>query len=172
MRRQQERFFACGEYTPPPAVAAEFRRGVFHPRRSCRPFAKPGWGFSPRHSSCSQFPDGWYTPTRTDGSPPRLSWGYPGLIFHWKYPRFFSEELRWLATYVALSRPPSLAQLISVGLPDELRSIIESGPPEGILSRFDDMFKEKEEATHIKAAEILRELGWDRTPRLVAGYLW
>ena len=44
----------------------------------------------------------------------------PGLIFHWKFPRFFSEELRWLATYVALSRPPSLAQLISVGLPDEL----------------------------------------------------
>ena len=71
---------------------------------------------------------------------------------------------------MALSRPPSLAQLISVGLPDELRSIIESGPPEGILSRFDDMFKEKEEATHIKAAEIMRELGWDRTPRLVAGY--
>ena len=55
----------------------------------------------------------------------------PGLIFHWKFPRFFSEELRWLATYVALYRPPSLAQLISVGLPDDLRSIIEGGPPEG-----------------------------------------
>ena len=24
----------------------------------------------------------------------------PGLIFHWKFPRFFSAELRWLATYV------------------------------------------------------------------------
>ena len=87
----------------------------------------------------------------------------PGLIFHWKFPRFFSEELRWLATYVALSRPPSLAQLISVGLPDELRNIIEGGPPEGILSRFNDMFKEKEEATHLKAAEVMRELGWDAT---------
>ena len=87
----------------------------------------------------------------------------PGLIFHWKFPRFFSEELRWLATYVALSRPPSLAQLISVGLPDELRKIIEAGPPEGILSRFNDMFKEKEEATHIRAAEVMRELGWDAT---------
>ena len=85
----------------------------------------------------------------------------PGLIFHWKFPRFFSEELRWLATYVALSRPPSLAQLISVGLPDELRKTIEGGPPEGILSRFLDMFKEKEEATHIRAAEVMRELGWD-----------
>ena len=87
----------------------------------------------------------------------------PGLIFHWKFPRFFSPELRWLATYVALSRPPSLAQFISVGLPDNLRNIIEDGPPEGILSRFCDMFKEKEDATHIRAAEVMRELGWDTT---------
>ena len=85
------------------------------------------------------------------------------MIFHWKFPRFFSEELRWLATYVALSRPPSLAQLISVGLPDELRNIIEAGPPESILSSSNDMFKEKEGATHIRAAEVMRELGWDAT---------
>ena len=52
----------------------------------------------------------------------------PGLIFHWKFPRFFSAELRWLATYVALSRPESLAQLISVGIPGDLRDIIEGGP--------------------------------------------
>ena len=63
--------------------------------------------------------------------------------------------------YVALSRPPSLAQLISIGLPEELRSIIEGGPPEGILSRFCDMFKEKEDATHLRAAEVMRELEWD-----------
>jgi len=85
----------------------------------------------------------------------------PGLIFHWKFPRFFSEELRWLATYVALSRPPSLQQLISVGMPIELRAIIEGGPPEGILTRFKDMFYEKEEFTHRKAAEILVKLGWN-----------
>ena len=83
--------------------------------------------------------------------------------FHWKFPRFFSEELRWLATYVVLSRPPSLAQLISVGMPHDLRDIIQGGPPEGILSRFNDMFKEKEDATHIRAAEVMRELGWDAT---------
>jgi hypothetical protein len=84
----------------------------------------------------------------------------PGLIFHWKFPRFFSEELRWLATYVALSRPPSLAQLISVGIPSDLRNIIEGGPPQGILSKFDDMFKDKEDATHLRAVEVMRELGW------------
>ena len=60
-----------------------------------------------------------------------------------------------------MSRPPSLAQLISIGLPEELRGIIEGGPPEGILSRFCDMFKEKEDATHLRAAEVMRELGWD-----------
>ncbi len=87
----------------------------------------------------------------------------PGLIFLWKSPRFFSKELRWLATYVALSRPPSLPQLISSGLPEDLRNMIEDGPPEGILSRFNDMFKEKEDATHIRAAEVMRELGWDAT---------
>ena len=40
---------------------------------------------------------------------------------------------------------------------------IEAGPPEGILSRFNDMFEEKEKATHIRAAEVMRELGWDAT---------
>ena len=87
----------------------------------------------------------------------------PGLIFHWKFPRFFSAELHWLATYVTLSRPPSLAQLISVGLPDDVRNIIQGGPPDGILSKFNGMFKEKEDATHIRAAEVMRELGWDTT---------
>ena len=50
-----------------------------------------------------------------------------------------------------------------MGLPDQLRDIIEGGPPEGILSRFNDMFKEKEEATLLRAAEVMRELGWDAT---------
>ena len=84
----------------------------------------------------------------------------PGLIFHWKFPRFFSPELRWLATYVALSRPQSLAQLISVGIPADMRDIIEGGPPESILSKFNDMFSELETATHLRAAEVMRELGW------------
>ena len=84
----------------------------------------------------------------------------PGLIFHWKFPRFFSEETRWLAIYVALSRPPSFRQLISVGLPTGLRDIIEGGPPKGILTRFDAMFKELEESTHLRAAQIMAEMRW------------
>ena len=84
----------------------------------------------------------------------------PGLIFHWRFPRFFSEELRWLATYVALSRPPSFKQLISIGIPDSLRDIIEDGPPEGILSRYDAMFNDVEEETRMRASELLARLGW------------
>ena len=61
---------------------------------------------------------------------------------------------------MALSRAPSLAQLISVGIPADLRDIIEGGPPEGILSRFAAMFEDREAATHLRAAEVMRELGW------------
>ena len=81
----------------------------------------------------------------------------PGLIFHWKFPRFFSPELRWLATYVALSRPPSLAQLISIRIPDDLRGLIEGGPPEGIHMRFSAMLGEAAQATHLRAAEFMLE---------------
>ena len=84
----------------------------------------------------------------------------PDLIFHWRFPRFFSEELRWLATCVTLSRPPSLKQRISIGIPASLRDIIEGGPPDGILSRFSAMFDDTEKATHLAASELLTRLGW------------
>ena len=91
----------------------------------------------------------------------------PGLIFHWTFPRFYSEEMRWLATYVALSRPLSLAQFLSVDMPPTLRSILEGGPPEGIISRFNEMFAENEQFTAEKAKEMLQTLGWESTGRAV-----
>ena len=72
----------------------------------------------------------------------------------------FSEELRWLATYVTLSRPPSFKQLISIGVPSSLRDVIEGGPPDGILSRFAAMFKDIEDDTHLRASELLTHQGW------------
>ena len=84
----------------------------------------------------------------------------PGLIFHWKFPQVVSEELRWLATCVALSRPPSLARLIFIGMSADLRGIIEGGPPENVLLKFASLFQERKEATHVRAAEVMRELGW------------
>ena len=65
-----------------------------------------------------------------------------------------------MVTYVALSRPPSFAQLLSLGLPADLRDIIEGGPPEGILSRFAGMFDDIEEATRLRASELMVRLGW------------
>ena len=41
----------------------------------------------------------------------------PGLAAHWKFPKNLSPEALWLAHYVILSRPRSLANLLSFGLP-------------------------------------------------------
>ena len=65
-----------------------------------------------------------------------------------------------MATCVALSRPPSFKQLISIGIPGSLRDIIEGGPPEGILSRFAAMFNDIQEETQLRASELLAHLGW------------
>ena len=53
---------------------------------------------------------------------------------------------------MALSRPPSLAQLISVGMPDNLRDLLESGPPPGIISRVDDVGKEQKRRNEHKSS--------------------
>ena len=82
----------------------------------------------------------------------------PGLIFHWKFPHLSSEELRWLAAFIVLSRLFSLAQLIFIGIPADLRSIIEDGPPENVLLKCASLFQERKEATHMGAAEVMREL--------------
>ena len=46
---------------------------------------------------------------------------------------------------------------------DELRDVIQGGPPPGILSRFHDLRKWKEDAMHTQALEVMRELGWNTT---------
>jgi hypothetical protein len=40
---------------------------------------------------------------------------------------------------------------MSVDLPDDIKKPIQGRPPEGILSSFDDMFREKKLDTHKKA---------------------
>ena len=84
----------------------------------------------------------------------------PRLIFHWRFPRRMTKEMRWLGTYVALSRPPSFQQLISVGMPKDFRATLEGGPPDGILTKFAEFFFEKEAATAEKLKDILKKVGW------------
>ena len=37
----------------------------------------------------------------------------------------------------------------------------EGGPPEDILTRFNDMFQDLDVATHLRAEEVMRDLGWN-----------
>jgi len=82
----------------------------------------------------------------------------PGLAAHWKFPKNLSPEALWLAHYVILSRPRTLANLLSFGLPS--RKILEAGPPQAITEAFQRVFGDKIEKTKEACAEARRELGW------------
>ena len=68
----------------------------------------------------------------------------PGMIYHFRTPRRISAVMKWIATYMALSRVQSLKQLRSIGLTTTIRDIIDNGPPEGFLTRFLNIFGELE----------------------------
>ena len=85
----------------------------------------------------------------------------PGLIFHWKFPRMLSQDLRWLAVYVALSRVRALKNLRSVGLTTKIRGIIEEGPPATIPAQFKKYFAATELKTQKAADAAMKRLGWD-----------
>ena len=95
----------------------------------------------------------------------------PGMIYHFRTPRRLNSEMKWIATYMALSRVPSLKQLRSIGLTTTIRDIISDGPPEGKLTRFLNIFGEKIKQTEIAVAEAMAELGWldDATAQNNAG---
>ena len=84
----------------------------------------------------------------------------PGLIYHFRTPRRLSPVMKWIATYMALSRVQSLKQLRSIGLTTTIRDIIDNGPPEGFLTRFLNIFGEKIGQTQIAIDETMAELGW------------
>ena len=65
-----------------------------------------------------------------------------------------------MAVYIALLRPPAFKQLISIGIPDSLRDVIEDGQPECVLSMFDAMLGVTEKATRLAASDLLARLGW------------
>ena len=71
----------------------------------------------------------------------------PGLVAYWFFPTRCSETIRWLIVYVMLSRPRSLAGLKSVNLTKQVRTIIEQGPPEDLVAKFDKLFHDKIEET-------------------------
>ena len=86
----------------------------------------------------------------------------PGIIAHWTFPVGSTPETKWLAHYVILSRPRSLAKMLSHGLPD--RDLIEGGPPEEIAEAFQELFAEKIAATKLACARARAEMGWPARP--------
>ena len=84
----------------------------------------------------------------------------PGLVAHWVVPPRLSSEIKWLICYVTLSRVPSLKQLVSIGLSDKIREVLESGPPEGLVQMFSTLFATKIQETHAAALRAKERLGW------------
>ena len=61
---------------------------------------------------------------------------------------------------MALSRVRSLREFRGIGLSDDIRDIINGGPPEGPLTNFLSMFETKAEETKRRIEELLQELQW------------
>ena len=68
--------------------------------------------------------------------------------------------MRWLAIYVALSRVRRLKSLRSIGLNNDIREIIEAGPPDTLPAQFHKLFSEKEKQTALDAEAAMKAMGW------------
>ena len=90
----------------------------------------------------------------------------PGLVAHWVVPPRLASDIKWLICYVTLSRVPSLKQLVSIGLSDKIREILEAGPPEGMVQMFSTLFADKIEETRAAALRAKQNLGW-RLPHMM-----
>ena len=84
----------------------------------------------------------------------------PGLVAHWVLPARVASDIKWLICYVTLSRVPSLKQLVSIGLSDKIREVLESGPPEGLVQMFSTLFADKIKKTRLAALQAKQRLGW------------
>ena len=68
--------------------------------------------------------------------------------------------MRWLAIYVALSRVRRLKNLRSVGLNNDIRRIMEAGPPDSLPAQFQKLFRGKAAQTALDADAAMAALGW------------
>ena len=68
--------------------------------------------------------------------------------------------MKWISTYIALSRIQSLNNLRSIGLNTDIKYLINGGPPEGFLTRFLNIFEEKIGATQQAIEEAMAEFKW------------
>ena len=80
----------------------------------------------------------------------------PGMVAYWCFPQRCSDAIKWLIVYVMLSRPRSLASLQSVGLTEQVRDIIERGPPEELVANFHKLFDGKIKDTKAEAVRAAK----------------
>ena len=67
----------------------------------------------------------------------------PGLVAYWFFPQRCTDTSRWIIVYVMLSRPRFLVTLKSVNLTQQIRDIIDQGPPNDLVANFDKLFHDK-----------------------------
>ena len=84
----------------------------------------------------------------------------PGLVAYLTMPKRLDHDVRWLIIYVMLSRVRGLDCLVTFGLSEKIRAVIERGPPENLVRNFDALFKEKSIHTLELARKFRAELGW------------
>ena len=61
---------------------------------------------------------------------------------------------------MALSRVRSLKDFRGIGINNEIRDLINDGPPPGPLTRFLTLFESKARDTEMLIADVMRELHW------------
>ena len=84
----------------------------------------------------------------------------PGLVAHWVLPPRVASGIKWLICYVTLSRVPPLDQLVSIGLSDKIREVLESGPPEDLVQMFSTLFAKTILDTRVATLQAKQHLGW------------
>ena len=84
----------------------------------------------------------------------------PGLIYHFRTPRRLSRSLKWISTYMALSRVRCLKDLRTICISDDIRDLINEGPPGGPLTRFLTLFEAKARETDVLIENVMQELHW------------
>ena len=84
----------------------------------------------------------------------------PGLVAHWVLPAHVASDIKLLVCYATLSRVPSLRQLVFIGLSDNIRDVLESGPPESLVQIFSTLFAQKNQDARLAAQQAKGRLGW------------
>ena len=69
-------------------------------------------------------------------------------------------EVKWLLVYVMLSRVRGPDCLVSSGLNDKIRDIIENGLPEMLVGNFNKLFGAKSKVTRRAAQQARKNLKW------------